>query len=137
METIHASQEKFVQFRNGEAGREERDLVTQVSATEAFPPLHWYPHSTVHVLEHPATPDPASHCSLPTTLPSPQTWLHVVRPQRVLLQIQPGSNAQVDEQPSPFTLFPSSQGSGPALIPSPQLCACVCVRFLDVTLYPE
>ena len=137
METIHASQEKFVQFRNGEAGREERDLVTQVSATEAFPPLHWYPHSTVHVLEHPATPDPASHCSLPTTLPSPQMGLHVVLPQRVLLQIQPGSNAQVDEQPSPFTLFPSSQGSGPALIPSPQLCACVCVRFLDVTLYPE
>jgi hypothetical protein len=38
---------------------------------------------------------------------------------RAVLQVQPGSTRQVDEQPSPLMVSPSSQVSAPARRPSP------------------
>src|SRR4051812_44369244 len=53
-------------------------------------------------------PRPLSHCSAPSTTPSPQRAVF-------------GSTRQMSEQPSPAVVFPSSQGSGPTTRPSPQI----------------
>jgi hypothetical protein len=37
------------------------------------------------------------------------------------VQLQPGSIWQVDEQPSPFAVFPSSHGLPSSTLPSPQI----------------
>src|SRR4051812_8742548 len=80
---------------------------------------HVKPVSTWQVLEQPSPLRklPSSHCSLPSTMPSPQ----------VDVQAEPGAHAgsawHVPEQPSKGTALPSSQLSAPSFLPSPQTVA--------------
>src|SRR4051812_6056257 len=65
-------------------------------------------YSPRHVAEQPSplVVLPSSHCSLPATVPSPQTT--------------GTSIVQLAEQPSPFAVLPSSQASPVSSTPSPQ-----------------
>jgi len=60
---------------------------------------------------------PSSHCSRPTTIPSP----HFFATQRALAtgQTQPDSRTHFDVQPSPLCVLPSSHCSEPPSLPSP------------------
>src|SRR5580765_5885677 len=62
---------------------------------------------------------PQSQPSVPSFLPLPQ--IDAVQTLGVpVLQVAPGSIEQVDEQPSPSALLPSSHASPPFFMPSPQ-----------------
>src|SRR5262249_21316626 len=77
---------------------------------------------------------PPSQSSFPaTTIPSPHTVVHADCPDGcVEEQVQPSSTLQVEEQPSPEAVFPSSHSSNPWVrTPSPQRKSVVVV-VLDV-----
>jgi hypothetical protein len=86
---------------------------------EQVVPLHRYPHSSIHVVEHPALPG-ASHSSLPARMLSPHVVVHTdgeyshsvsAAPTVLPRHVHPSSRVQEAEQPSPFCLLPSSHAS--------------------------
>jgi len=87
-------------------------ISVQVSGEELDPPVHVYPISIVHVLEHPSPSITllSSHTSSPIFIPSPQIGLHtsglVLSPPE---HVKPVSNCQVLDHPSLSLVFPSSQ----------------------------
>src|SRR5262245_44236058 len=62
---------------------------------------------------------PQSQPSVPSLLPLPQIAA-VQTLGLAVVQVAPGSIEQVDEQPSPSALLPSSHASPPFFMPSPQ-----------------
>src|ERR1700734_3846158 len=68
---------------------------------------------------------PSSHCSEPSTTPSPHLVLWQVDWGGVALvtHAYPGSMAHVALQPSPDAVLPSSHCSSPAMMPSPHFLA--------------
>jgi hypothetical protein len=66
-------------------------------------PLQWYP---------------LSHCSFPFIFPSPQMGVHMLASP---VHVNPASTRHVAVQPSPETVFLSSQASDLRMSPSPQI----------------
>ena len=63
---------------------------------------------------------PQSQPSLPSFTPLPQTdAAQVLLPPAAPVQVAPGSTRQIEEQPSPFVVLPSSHASLPIFMPSP------------------
>src|SRR5512142_1945533 len=81
--------------------------------------VHVKPASILQSEEHPSplTALPSSHCSPPSTSPSPHLVAHPPPPGGQL-----GSAMQVGVQPSPRSLFfvAGSHPSAPSTLPSPQ-----------------
>ena len=87
--------------------------------------LHVYPHSTVHVDEHPSSDTvlPSSHPSFPMRLPSPHIVLHA-DPEHGPLSTHAYASSTAPQSPlhpSPSTVFPSSHASAPVMIESPHV----------------
>lgn len=80
-----------------------------------------YPASTLQLDEHPSPlfTFPSSHCSLPTTNPSPQIDLHC-EVASTKMHLKPVYIWQVEEQPSPLFRLPSSHSYPVSRIVFPQ-----------------
>jgi hypothetical protein len=77
-------------------------------------------------------PRPASHCSAPATIPSAQAVLHT---DGVPVQIQPVSNWQTVEQPSPGLVPPSSHSSPKSMVPFPHNALSTLTVAVAVSLF--
>jgi len=107
-------------------------LQLQVSGTLLETTVHYQLVSKAHELSHPSpsTRLPSSQASEPNRNPSPQLLVKAqisngnkgLLPEKAgsSVQVQPASNVQVEEHPSPLAVFPSSHASPEILRPSPQ-----------------
>lgn len=92
-----------------------------VSTEEEEPPEQCHPGtSPVQLALHPDVPSvsPSSQLSPKTLRPSPQSGVQLVE-FPLLIQVNPVSNCQLDDQPSPEEVLPSSHCSEIVIIPSP------------------
>src|SRR3990167_463520 len=75
----------------------------------------------------------SSHCSAPTTMPSPHALVHTLGEPT---QLQPASSWQVALQPLPSVVPPSSQPSPALMRPLPQLGAFTVTVTVAVSVRP-
>ena len=89
---------------------------------------------TVHAVEHAPVPFPVpkSHCSLPATMPSPQTVVHAKCPP--LLHFHPLTTLQAVVQPPVPLSGPVSHASlGESITPSPRKGPAIAVQVLPAS----
>lgn len=118
--------------------------VTQICAggeeglLEQYHPLIEPEHKSLHPLL--SVLSPSSQTSGPTFKPSPHIGSHIVAViAALLIQLQPGSNWQVELHPSRLTVFPSSHCSFAVINPSPHCSIQIsgCERFPPLQCHPS